>query len=64
MVGLHIPGRRLTGMGKKLKPVDNCSFTLAHKSGNELMWCMMHNSKARWGPVVFLIHQHEGHSIL
>ena len=30
---------------------------------DELMWCMVHNySTVRWGPVVFLIHQHEGYS--
>ncbi|DBA88077.1 TPA: hypothetical protein ACH3X2_005078 [Trebouxia sp. C0005] len=46
--------------GKKLKPVELCSYTLAHKIGKEMMWSMMHNnSKARCGPVVFLIHQHE-----
>ncbi|KAL0035243.1 hypothetical protein WJX79_008196 [Trebouxia sp. C0005] len=34
--------------GKKLKPVELCSYTLAHKIGKEMMWSMMHNnSKAR-----------------
>jgi len=36
-VDLHITGRLLTGMGKKLKPVEVCSNALAHKCGVELM---------------------------
>jgi len=57
MVDLHIAGRLLIGMGKKLKPVELCSYTLARKRGNELMWSMVHsNSKAWWGPVVLLIY--------
>jgi len=61
MVDLHINGRLLIGMGKKLQPVQLCSHTPAHKPSNELMWCMVHNnSTARWGPVVFLTYQREG----
>jgi len=64
MVDLHITGRLLIGMGKKLKPVQLCSNTPTHKRSVELMWSMVHNnnSKARWGPVVFLsyLYQHEG----
>jgi len=62
MVDLHITGRLLIGMGQKLKPVELCCYTPAHKHSKELMWSMMHNnnSRARWGPVVFLIYQHEG----
>ena len=57
MVDLHITGRLLVGMGKKLKPVELCSYTLACKCGDELMWSIVHNnSKARWGPVVFPIY--------
>jgi len=62
-VDLDITGRLLIGMGKKLKPVELCSYTLACKRGYELMWSMVHkNSKARWGPVVFLIYfyRHDG----
>ena len=60
MIDLHITGRLLVGMGKKLKPVELCSYTPAHKSSDELMWSMVHNNnKVRWGPVVFLIYQHE-----
>jgi len=60
---LLITGRLLMGMGKKLKPVELCS--LAHKYSKELMWSMEHNnSKARWGPAVLLMYQHEGYSIL
>ncbi len=62
MVDLHITGSLLIGMGKKLKPAELCSYTLAHKPSNELMCCMVHsNSKARWGPVIFLLYQHEGY---
>ncbi len=50
-------GRLLIGMGEKLKPVELCSYTLALKRGNELMWSMVqNNSKARWDPAVFLIY--------
>ena len=57
MVDLDITGRLLIGMGKKLKPVELCSYTLAHKRGDELMWSRVHNnSKARWGAVVFLVY--------
>ena len=60
MMDLHITGRLLMGMGKKLKPLDLCSSTPAHKPSHELRWCMVHNnSKARWDPDVFLIHQYE-----
>lgn len=35
-------------MGKKLTPVDPCCYTLTHRHGVKLMWCMVHNrSKAR-----------------
>jgi len=64
MVDLHITDWLLIGMGKKLIPVELCSYTLANKHSNELMWSVVHNnnSKARWGPVVFLIsfQWHEG----
>jgi hypothetical protein len=56
MVDLHITGRLLIGMRKKLKPVQPCSYTPAHKPSDELMWSMLHNdNKARWGHVVFLM---------
>ncbi len=56
-VGLHIIGRLLIGLGKKLKPVQLCCHTVADKRSKELVWCMVHNSssKARWGPAVFRI---------
>ncbi len=63
MVDLDITGRLLIGMGKKLKRVELCSYTLACKHGDELMWSIVHNnSEARWGPVIFLIclYRHEG----
>ena len=54
VVDLEITGRLL--IGKKLKPVELCSYTLARKRGDELMWSRVHNnSKARWGAVVFLV---------
>ncbi len=56
MVDLHITGRLLVGMGKKLRPVELCSYTLACKCGNELMCSIVHNNKARWGPVVFVVY--------
>ncbi len=57
MVDLHVIGRLLIGMGKKLKPVELCSYTPAHKPSNELMWSIVHhNSQARWGSVVYLDH--------
>jgi len=57
MVDVDITGRLLIGMGKKLKPVELCSYTLARKRGDELMWSRVHNnSKARWGAVVFLVY--------
>ena len=34
--GLHITGRLLVGVGKK--PVQLCSYTVAHKPSKELMW--------------------------
>ncbi len=37
MVDLHITDRLLIGMGKKLKPVELCSYTPAHKYSKELM---------------------------
>ena len=58
MVDLHIIGRLLIGMGKKLKPVQLCIYTLSHKPSKELMRSMVRNrSKARWGPVVFLMYR-------
>ncbi len=50
MVDLHITGRLLIGMDKKLKPVALCLYTLAHKLNRELIWFMAHhnNSRARW----------------
>ena len=60
MIDLHITVRLLVGMGKKLKPVELCSYTPAHKPSDELMWSMVHNNnKVRWGSVVFLIHKRE-----
>jgi len=63
MVDLHITGGLLIGMGKKLKPVQLCSYTPTHKRSVDLMWSVVHNtnSKVRWGPVVFLnyLYQHE-----
>ncbi|DBB15652.1 TPA: hypothetical protein ACH3X3_003863 [Trebouxia sp. C0006] len=49
MVDLHITDWLLIGMGKKLIPVELCSYTLANKHSNELMWSVVHNnnSKAR-----------------
>ncbi len=56
LIDLHITGMQLIGMCKKLKPIELCCYILAHKRGNELIWSMVHNkSKARWGPVVYLI---------
>ena len=57
MVDLHITGSLLIGMRKRLKPVELCSYTSAHKYSTELMWSMVHhNSKARWGVVVYLLY--------
>ena len=64
MVDLHITDRLLIGMHKKLEHVETCFCTPVHKPSDELMWCVVRNdSKARWGPVVFLTHQHECYSI-
>ena len=41
MVDLHITGRLLIGMGKKLKPAELCSHALAHKPSKEWMWCLL-----------------------
>jgi len=55
-VDLRITGRPLIGIGKKLQPVQLCSYTLSYKRSKELMWSMVHNSsKARWGPVDLLV---------
>ena len=56
MVDLHITSRLLVGMGKKLRPTELCSCTLACTCGNELMCSVGHNNKARWGLVVFVIY--------
>jgi len=37
ILDLHLTGRLLIGMGKKLKPVQLCSDTPAHKRGIKLM---------------------------
>ena len=43
----------LVGMGKELRPVELCFYTLTWKCGDELMWSIVqNNSKARWGPIV------------
>lgn len=57
MVDLHITGRLLIGVDRKLKPVELCSQTPAHKLSNELMRSMVHhnNSRARWVLVVYLL---------
>jgi len=47
MVDLHITGRLLVNMGKKLKPVQLCSFPLAREHSNELMWCMAHHNNSQ-----------------
>ena len=62
MVDLYT-GRLLVGMGKKLRPVELCSYTLACKCGKELICSIVHNNKGRWGPVVFVIYtwQHDGY---
>ena len=39
MVDLHITGRLLVGMGKKLRPVELCSYTLACKCGRCGLLC-------------------------
>ncbi len=57
MVDLHITGRLLIGMGKQLKPIELCSYTLAHKPSGELMWSIVHDkSKARWGSIVYVVN--------
>ena len=63
MVDLHITGRLLVGMGKKLRPIELCSCTLVCTCGNGLMCSIAHNNKARWGLVVFVnnIEQHDGY---
>jgi len=60
-VDLHITGRLLIGMGKKLKPAELCFYTLERKRGNELMWSVVHNnSKTRWSAVIFLVYRRDG----
>ncbi|DBA79494.1 TPA: hypothetical protein ACH3X2_007761 [Trebouxia sp. C0005] len=47
MVDLHITGRLLIGVDRKLKPVELCSQTPAHKLSNELMRSMVHHNNSR-----------------
>ena len=64
IVDLHITGRLLIGMGKKLKFVHLCSHAPAHKHSKELMWYTVHNSSSKARSLVFLTCQHEGYSVL
>ena len=53
MVDLHITGMWLTGMGKKLKPVELWFCALAYNCGDELMWSMvLHQKQSPVGAVV------------
>jgi len=43
----------LVGMGKKLRPIELCFYTLTWNCGDKLMWSIVqNNSRARWGPIV------------